>query len=49
MSSTRMSSLAFPLAKVSQDDAKMRERGETSASRGLSPFSHFYLVVRELC
>ena len=31
------------LAEVSHEEAKMRERGETS------PFSHFCLVVRDLC
>ena len=31
-----------PLAEVSHDEAKMRERRETS-------FSHFCLVVRDLC
>ena len=32
------------LAEVSHDEAKMRERRES-----LSPFSHFCLVVRDLC
>ena len=44
------------LAEVSHDEAKMRERRETASSnnaseagRGLSPLSHFCLVVRDLC
>ena len=32
------------LAEVSHEEAKMRERRES-----LSPFSHFCLVVRDLC
>ena len=39
------------LAEVSRDEAKLRERREeaSEAGRGLSPFSHFCLVVRDLC